>query len=341
MIDAMTPTQPIMSQPTHNLPPVNTGPTTPTILIGDDDVSFCRLLTLLLSRAGYSVLTANDGHTLVSLAQTHMPDLLLLDLIMPDLDGYEALRQLRNDTRTAHLPIIVVTARGDPADLVSGLESGADDYLTKPVVGDELIARIGGQLRRAARRPVHSPLTGLPGNHLLLEEIRFRQRRELAFVLLHCDLTSFKAFNDTYGFARGDRAIRALADALLAALADASDPDAFLGHIGGDDFAALCDPAVAQGFCEGAIASFDALAPKLYDEADRARGSLLTLDRDSIARSFPLMALVIGGVLHTPGQHADAELLGRRAAAMRQRAKGRAVSGYAIMRAEADPPLEG
>ncbi|NTU78708.1 MAG: response regulator [Chloroflexales bacterium] len=313
----------------------------PTILVGDDDANFCRLLTLLLSGAGYSVLTAHDGHALVSLAQEHMPDLLLVDLVMPRLDGYEALRQLRNDTRTAHIPMIVVTNRGAPADLVSGFESGADDYVTKPVIGDELIARIKGHLRRAARRPVHSPLTGLPGNSLLTEEIRYRQRRAHPFALLHLDLSAFKAFNDTYGFARGDQAIRALAEVLRAALSAHHEQGAFLGHIGGDDFAFVCAPERAEALCRSAIAHFDAIAPSLYDEADRALGYLEAIDRDGELRRFPLMALAVGGAFHIPGRFADPEALGRCVAAMKQQAKQHPASAYVISPSDDLPPLEG
>lgn len=330
-----------MTQPTDNLPPLAAGRRGVTILIGDDDPSFCRLLTLLLGAVGYHVLVAHDGHSLVSLAQEQLPDLLLIDLVMPQLDGYEALRQLRNDTRTAHLPMILLTARGAPADLVSGFESGADDYITKPVVGDELIARIGGHLRRAARRPVHSPLTGLPGNQLLLEEIRYRQRRDASFALLHFDLTAFKAFNDTYGFARGDRAIHALAECLRAAVAASDDRAAFLGHIGGDDFAVVCAPAAAAPLCTDAIARFDAMAPSLYDEADRARGYLQSLDREGVLRRFPLMALVIGGAAHAPGRFAGPDDLGRTVAEMRLRAKGHGASAYLIDVADDHPPLAG
>jgi PleD family two-component response regulator len=282
---------------------------TQTILLGDDDPGFCRLMQMLFATAGYSVLVASDGHSLVRIAQEALPDLVLVDLVMPQLDGYEALRQLRNDTRTAHLPMIVLTASG---------------------ARDELLARVRGHLRRAARRPVHNPLTGLAGNILLTEEIRYRLRRPESFALLHVDLSNFKAFNDSYGFARGDNVIHVLADLLRQLSAPASGRDVFLGHIGGDDFALLSHPDSAESLCREAVARFNARVPALYDAEDLARGYLPGLDRDGKQQQFPLMGLTIGGAVNQLGRFQAPEELGRAAAAMRQQAKRYGPGSYVL-----------
>ncbi|MFN8566574.1 MAG: response regulator [Kouleothrix sp.] len=115
---------------------------TARILVADDELAVRQLLELVLTGQGYEVALASNGAQLVRMAQERVPDLVLIDLMMPQLDGYEAIRQLRNDTRTAHLPMLILTAKSTLDDVVSGFETGADDYITKPFNIPELLARI-------------------------------------------------------------------------------------------------------------------------------------------------------------------------------------------------------
>jgi diguanylate cyclase (GGDEF)-like protein len=303
---------------------------TKRILIADDEPSVCQLLELVLKSEGYDVVTAQNGDQLVRLAQERMPDLLLVDLMMPQLDGYEAIRQLRNDTRTAHLPMLILTAKSTPNDLVTGFESGADDYITKPFVLPELLARIKGHLRRAAQRPVHNPLTGLAGNVLLTEELKYRIKRGTPFALLYIDLDNFKAFNDTYGFSRGDRAIKLVADVLREALARYGDESDFIGHIGGDDFALISSPDLLDQLCQCIIERFDAGVRQLYDAEDLQRGYLRSTDRQGVPRRFPIMTISIGGVTNLQRQFTDDDQVSRVAAEMKSFAKTRPGSTYEV-----------
>lgn len=307
-----------------------------TILIADDDTGICRLLEILLTSVGYAVQIVQNGQELVDRAYEVVPDLMLVDVMMPQLDGYEALRLLRNDTRTAHIPVIVLTARTASGDLVTGFESGADDYVTKPFDGVELLARIKSLLRRVARRPVRSPLTGLPGNVLIVEEIRFRLRQPEPFALLYIDLNNFKAFNDIYGFARGDQVIRLVAEILTDTVGGhAGDPESttrrdFIGHIGGDDFALLTIPQRISQICAYAIEQFASRVRSLYSQDDLDRGYLEALDRHGILRRFPITGLAVGGITSHNSTFDDPDEVGRRAAEMKHAAKLLKEGGYII-----------
>jgi PleD family two-component response regulator len=300
-----------------------------TILIADDDAAISKVLWLLLTSVGYQVELVQDGLALIDRAKATMPDVLLIDVMMPDMDGYEALRQLRNDTRTAHIPAILITARAETADLVSGFDSGADDYVTKPFHTNELLARVRSQLRRATRRPVRSPLTGLAGNILITEELRFRLRQSAPFALLYADLNNFKAFNDIYGFARGDRVIRLAANVIVAAVEGAGERG-FVGHIGGDDFAIITVPPRIEQICQSVLSDFGQQVRALYDASDLAQGHIEGFDRHGGYERFPITNLAIGGVTNLREQFADPEAIGRRAAEMKQIAKRLPFGSYVI-----------
>jgi DNA-binding response OmpR family regulator len=308
------------------------------VLIADDDPAIRQLLEDLLQEDGYTVISTSNGHELVQIAQQHIPDLILVDLMMPQMDGYEAIRQLRNDTRTAHIPMLILTAQIHTRHVVVGFESGADDYITKPFDTAILLARIQSQLRRAAQRPVHNPLTGLPGNGLLLEEMRYRLERAAPLALLYVDLDNFKVFNDSYGFARGDEAIMLVAHLVQHAVAIHNAPDVFVGHIGGDDFAILTAPSVVDGICQTLIASFDRAVGQLYHPDDLQRGFLSGLDRHGMLRRFSLLSISIGVVTTERRSFGSASELARVAAEMKYYAKTQPGSSYAVNRRMAPPP---
>jgi diguanylate cyclase (GGDEF)-like protein len=310
---------------------------TKRILIADDEQAVRQLLEVVFTSQGYEVLIAQNGDQLVRMAQERVPDLVLVDLMMPHLDGYEAIRQLRNDTRTAHLPMIILTAKSTPDDVVTGFETGADDYITKPFNIPELLARIKGHLRRAAQRPVRNPLTDLPGNILITEELKYRLKQPEPFAFLYVDLDNFKAFNDTYGPARGDRVIRLLADVLLERVQAHGAGGDFIGHIGGDDFVVMTTPAVLDTLCQYIIDAFDQRVRTLYDAEDLARGYLQGIDRQGMQRQFPIISLSIGAVTNRQRSFADHEEMSRVAAEMKQFAKQQPGSSYAVdVRVERD-----
>jgi len=312
---------------------------TARILVADDNEALSELLEIILLENGYEVVLAANGDELLRKAQTSSPDLMLVDIIMPYMDGYEAIRQLRNDTRLAHIPIIVLTACTSLQDVVTGFETGADDYITKPFQMPELLARIKAQLLRANRRPVQNPLTGLPGNTLIEEEISHRLRIGEPFALLYIDLDNFKAFNDTYGFARGDQVIKLLAGLLTDLKQEEANDRIFIGHIGGDDFTVLLPLNSVVPFCEQLTSQFDVQVPALYDPEDIQRGYLAREDRYHIVRQVPIQSVSIGVVTTKNRSLTSYHDISRVAAEMKHLAKKQPGSVYIIDRRSQQQPV--
>jgi PleD family two-component response regulator len=216
-----------------------------TILVVDDDPDIARFVEVNLRSVGYDVSVAGDGEEALVKAEELHPDLVLLDVMMPRVDGFEVAQRLRRNPRTANTNIIMLTAKALSSDKVLGLTSGADDYIIKPFDPIELLARVKTTLRRAKDMKALSPLTGLPGNIRIQEEIQRKVDDEIPFAVLYCDLDNFKAYNDHYGFARGDRVIVAAARILQEVVEDMARVEGFVGHVGGDDFVVVVPPDVA------------------------------------------------------------------------------------------------
>ena len=264
-----------------------------TILVVDDDADIRRFVEMNLRLEGYRVVSAADGAMALAMVATEVPDLVLLDVMMPGVDGIEVTRRLRSDSRTSTMPIIMLTAKSITADRVLGLTAGADDYIIKPFDTLELVARVRSTLRRNAEARAVSPLTSLPGNVRIEEEIASRVANREPFAVAYLDLDNFKAFNDAHGFLRGDQVILLLAMALRRAVVGV-EPPPFVGHVGGDDFVLVCRPDVVERLCENAVDYFDEHVRALHDPADVARGGLEIADRQGVLRTFPLVSVSVG-----------------------------------------------
>jgi diguanylate cyclase (GGDEF)-like protein len=266
----------------------------PRVLVVDDDADIRTVLALTLEHAGFEVLEATDGDRALEIIRVERPDVVLLDVMMPGRNGIEVLRELRTDARSANLPVLLLTARAQPQDAVSGLDAGADDYITKPFDGDEVVARVHAAIRRADRQRASNPLTGLPGNERITRELTERVERGQPTALLYVDLDDFKPYNDHYGFMRGDDVIRHVAALLIQVVRDLATPSAFVGHVGGDDFVVMVAPDEAEPVAEAICERFDALAPSLYDQEDARLGSIEVADRRGIPQVYGLLSLSIG-----------------------------------------------
>jgi diguanylate cyclase (GGDEF)-like protein len=263
------------------------------ILVADDDSSLRNLLTRTFQRSGFDVLSASDGEEALAAARTHLPDLLILDVMMPRLDGFEVCERLRGDPLTSRIPILFVTARREERDVLKGFESGGDEYITKPFSTSQLLARASAMLRRVQQDRDVSPLTGLPGNAAIEQYIQQLLQAEARFALAYADLDHFKGYNDYYGFERGDQALRETTAALKSA-AQGMRPPPFIGHLGGDDFVIVLPQEQAEPYAKAALEDFQRRVPGLYDDADRERGHIMTRDRRGNMEQIPLLTLSIG-----------------------------------------------
>jgi diguanylate cyclase (GGDEF)-like protein len=263
-----------------------------TILVADDDPAILRLVEVNLKLEGFEVITAADGEEAFRLVVERDPALVLLDVMMPKLDGYEVCERIRADGRTRHVNVIMLTAKSLSADKIVGLTSGADDYVLKPFDPMELIARVRSTLRRSKEMRAVSPLTGLPGNIAIEDEIRRRFTAGEDIAVCYADLDNFKAYNDRYGFLRGDRAIAYTAE-VLCEVGDETD-GVFVGHVGGDDFVLVVPAGAAETVCREAIELFDRGTSGLYDDVDTARGYIEVQDRRGEPSRYPLLTISLG-----------------------------------------------
>ena len=265
------------------------------LLIVDDDRDICRYVEVNLTLEGYEVHVEHDGEAAVATALRLQPDLVLLDVMMPGMDGYEVCKRLRSDPRTANASVIMLTAKSLSADKVMGLTAGADDYIAKPFDPPELVARVSSVLRRNRQMRELSPLTGMPGNFQISYELdRLVNDPDTRWAVIYADIDNFKAYNDTYGFLRGDEAIKATARLLTQALARHPTKPQFAGHIGGDDFVLIVGADVVESLARDVVVSFDDMVPMLYERHEAEAGYVEVTDRQGKLHHFPLMTISLG-----------------------------------------------
>lgn len=264
-------------------------------LIADDEPDLREILGIVLEAEGFTVLEANNGQEALDLIKNQTPDIMILDYMMPVMTGPELCKEVKKDIFLRHVPIIMLTGKKEVQDKVEGINAGADDYVIKPFEPEELLARVQMVLRRTTQGLEANPLTRLPGNTSIQSELDARIRAGQGIAACYVDLNRFKAFNDHYGFKRGDEVIAKTAQVLMEASRAKGGDNDFLGHIGGDDFILLTNPETAEDLCQEVIDRFDTMALQLYDEEDRQRGYIIHKDRagNKIQAGFLSIAIAL------------------------------------------------
>ncbi len=281
------------------------------ILLVDDEEDTRRPLAADLNERGYAVFELGEGSATLEAVRYWEPDLVLLDLRLPDADGMDILRALKEDWRTSQTAVILLSAEQRPEEKARAFQFLADDYVTKPYSLVELVARIEAVLRRREAEFSTSPSTRLPGNVAIERALRQRLASGEPLAVCYADLDNFKAYNDVYGFLKGDGVIHQTARVLVEAVRELGNPDDFVGHVGGDDFVVLTTPDRAEPICRRVVEEFEQVIPLYYDAEARARGYIETPDRQGRPARFPLMSITLVIVtneqrsLQHPGQVAD------------------------------------
>ena len=301
----------------------------PRILVVDDEAMIRTICADVLTNAGYNVHAVSDGAAALSEAQHFRPDLMLIDVMMPGLDGFATAERFRAESATSMTPIIFVSARSETADKVRAFRIGAEDYVVKPFDAAELVARVGKALVRHSRELAASPTTQLPGADAIENEIEFRLANATAtHAFCYLDLDNLKAFNDYYGYAKADGVIRQTGDLIRQVIARDGSADDFIGHIAGDDFVFVTSAANVDRVCTSICTSFDRLIPLYYNRADREHGFIETEDRYKTMRRFPIMGVSIAAVTRTEHSMTNFSELSAAAAAGKTLAKSVIGSAY-------------
>ncbi|MBF0258352.1 MAG: response regulator [Desulfamplus sp.] len=275
------------------------------ILIVDDSPDNIRIFINLLHQ-DYDTFFAKDGKKAIELAYKVMPDIILLDIVMPDMDGYEVCRRLKSDKLVADIPIIFISAKNDVEDETTGLDLGAVDYITKPVNPAILQARVRTHLKlNHAMKELKflysmaldaNPLTGLPGNNSIARRIESAISKAEKICVIYSDLDNFKAFNDKYGFAKGDEVIIFNSHVIQMGLKANGVDDFFIGHIGGDDFVITLPLEKVYDVAQSIICMFDEGITRFYTPEDVARKAIVAFDRKGREQVFPIISISMAGV---------------------------------------------
>ncbi|MFC1961382.1 response regulator, partial [Chloroflexota bacterium] len=267
------------------------------ILVVEDDVDISNMLRIYFSGQGYDVQVAPRGGDALTYTRKQLPHLIVLDIMLPDMDGYAVCKNLRTTTRTSHIPIIFLTQKDERSDKIAGLELGADDYITKPFDIEELKLRVQNAIQRSEMISLTDANSGLPGGRLIEEQLRSLMRSSGNNTWSYVDLkiNQLDPFKEVYGFVAGNEAQRFTALLLNEVVDEMGTPNDFVGHPGGDNFVVITHTADVDALKDRLTGRFDEEIKQHYSFIDRERGYMI-VDNDDGERQVVLMTISAGSV---------------------------------------------
>lgn len=282
------------------------------ILIVEDDVDLAEMLDALFQDLGYEVATTPYGEEALALCEERRPELVILDIYLPGIDGYEVCRRLRSNPLTKHIAVIFLTVRNLKDDKLMGLELGAVDYITKPFDTEELKPRVQNTMQEIQQKRSMDRVTGLPGGRLIEDQFRLLVRRE-NWALMYIGVSGFGPFKEGCGLESAKMVLRITANTLLQAVRELGTADDFVGHAGEDDFVVITVPARAQALIERIKEDFKSALTGLATVIEQETGE----QQDAI----PPLDLFIGLLTSEERAFADIRELSEAAAQVRRQAE--------------------
>lgn len=276
----------------------------PRLLVVEDDIDIANMLKIYFTGLQFDVDVANRGMDALDKVKHVLPHLLVLDIMLPDIDGYEVCRRLRSSTRTSHIPVIFLTQKDERSDKLQGLELGADDYITKPFDIEELKLRVQGAIRRSERESLTDPRSGLPAGRLIEEQLR-RIIRASDWSLIDLRVNNFEAFKDVYGFVAGDDVLRFASMMIGEVVDELGTTSDFIGHAGGDNFIVITTNEAATAIRQKLKERFATEVQSHYNFIDRQQGFIQTPKAEGGVEKVGFMTLSAGTVSPTSHSFAD------------------------------------
>ena len=299
-------------------------------IIDDDDSSIVIFRELFKNDKEYKFIGVKTEQ--IDIALKNIPSLIVINEDGIDRDIIELCKQIREDEDNSITPVIIVSSNGDKEHRMEILKQSIEYYIKKPVDEEYLYYTVKNLNRLLTINRRISPLTGLPGNVQIHAELKKRISNKESFSVLYFDLDNFKAYNDVYGFLKGDQIIEYTAQTILNGVHRKFQENVFVGHIGGDDFVAIIPGTSCEKLCQDIIAHFDANVERFFTEKDIENGYIEVANRKGIIEQFPLTSISIGVVVADEGRFYNILEIGEVGAQVKHAAKSVMGSSYAIDR---------
>lgn len=299
-------------------------------IIDDDDSSIVIFRELFKDDPEYKFTSVKTEQ--IDIALKNIPSLIVINEDAIDRDVVDLCRKIRKDEDNTITPVIVVSSKGEKEHRLKILQESIEYFIKKPVDEQYLYHTVKNLNRLLSTNRRISPLTGLPGNVQIHAELKKRIMKKESFCVLYLDLDNFKAYNDVYGFLKGDEIIGFTAETIIRCIHESGMENTFVGHIGGDDFVALIPGIVCEKLCQNIIAQFDNDVVKYFTENDLEKGYIEVANRKGIIEQFPLTSLSIGVVVADENRFNNILEIGEIGAQVKHAAKSVMGSSYAVDR---------